>query len=64
MLTYRDTPLENGYSPAELLMSRKLSTNLPIKLSQLKPKLLDSEEVKDKERRFKERTKKNLDKHH
>ena len=61
---YRDTPLENGYSPAELLMGRRLRTNLPIKPSQLNPKLLDSEEVKAKERRIKERTKKNFDKYH
>ncbi|GBN25617.1 hypothetical protein AVEN_2060-1 [Araneus ventricosus] len=30
MLVLRRTPLENGYSPAELLMGRKLRTNLPM----------------------------------
>ena len=29
MLTYRATPLENGYSPTELLMGRNLRTTLP-----------------------------------
>lgn len=30
MLTYRSSPLGNGFSPAELLMSRRLRTNLPM----------------------------------
>ena len=29
LLAYRSTPLSNGYSPAELLMNRKLRTNVP-----------------------------------
>ena len=32
ILTYRSTPLENGYSPAELLMGRKLRTTIPTTL--------------------------------
>ena len=32
ILTYRSTPLENGYSPAELLMDRKLRTTIPTTL--------------------------------
>ena len=63
-IAYRDTLLENRYRPAKLLMGRRLRTNLPIKPSQLKPKLLDSEEVKTKERRIKECTKKNFDQYH
>ncbi|XP_018403210.1 PREDICTED: uncharacterized protein K02A2.6-like [Cyphomyrmex costatus] len=30
LLAYRTTPLENGYSPAELLFSRKIRSRLPI----------------------------------
>ena len=30
MLAYRSTPLENGYSPVEQLMGRKLRTTLPM----------------------------------
>ena len=60
LLSYRDTPLENGYSPAELLMGRKLRTNLPIEPSQLKPKLLDQEKVKEKEKKIKEENEEKL----
>ena len=30
LMAYRTTPLENGYSPAELLMGRKVRTTVPI----------------------------------
>ena len=37
ILLYRATPLQNGFSPAELLMSRKLQTKVPIVPSSLTP---------------------------
>ena len=37
MLSYRSTPLQNGYSPAELFMGRKLLTTLPSLPNTLKP---------------------------
>jgi len=30
LLVYRSTPMENGLSPAEMLMGRKIQSNLPI----------------------------------
>ncbi|UYV72016.1 K02A2.6-like, partial [Cordylochernes scorpioides] len=51
LLEYRSTPLENGYSPAELLMGRKLRTTLPIAPGNLNPKLVDSQTLKRKEGR-------------
>ena len=38
-LSYCATPLRNGYSPAELLMGRKLHTTVPIILDKLRLKV-------------------------
>ncbi|UYV65479.1 K02A2.6-like [Cordylochernes scorpioides] len=51
LLEYRSTPLENGYSPAELLMGRKLRTTLPIAPENLNSRLVDSQTLKRKEGR-------------
>ena len=37
----RSTLLSNGYSPAELLMNRKLSTNVPSSIEAWKPHVPD-----------------------
>ena len=37
LLAYRSTPLSNGYSPAELLMGRRLRNTVPMFQSQLTP---------------------------
>ena len=44
LLAYRTSPLRNGYSPAELLMSRKLRTTLPM-ISQLLQPIVPSRSV-------------------
>ncbi|GBN95672.1 hypothetical protein AVEN_186107-1 [Araneus ventricosus] len=49
MLVLRTTPLENGYSPAELLMGRKLRTNLPMAKKSLMPKIPEAEDIRRKE---------------
>ena len=46
LLNYRATPLANGYSPAELLMSKKLKTKLPISPEHFNPKVVDLVNVK------------------
>lgn len=62
LLAYRATPLQNGYSPAQLLMGRRLRTTVPILPSLLDPALPDSVVVtrREKERRTKEAQSYNL----
>ena len=55
LLAHRSTPLENGYSPAELLMGRELRTIIPVTTPQLHPRLPKFSELKNKEKRIKER---------
>ena len=64
LLAYRSTPLKNGYSPAELLMSRKLRTTIPIISASLQPKLPDNSELRQKEGKMRRSQKKNFDSRH
>lgn len=64
LLAYRATPLEQGYSPAQLLMGRHLRTSLPQSSGQLTPKWPDLEAFRreDEEGRRKQASHYNL--HH
>ena len=63
LLSYRSTPLKNGYSPAELLMGRKLRTRLPILPSELEPNLPNDEKLKAFESNYRNKYKNYADKH-
>jgi hypothetical protein len=48
ILEYRSTPLDIGYSPAELLQGRLLRSVIPILPQQLEPKFIDHSVVRSK----------------
>ncbi len=64
LLAYRTTPLQNGYSPSELLMCRRLRTTVPGTRNQRTPKLPDPVSLREKEEQLKKRQKENFDSHH
>ena len=50
LLSYRSTPLHNGYSPAQLLMGRRLRTTVPTLPRLLDPLLPDGTAISVRER--------------
>ncbi|UYV66613.1 hypothetical protein LAZ67_4002327, partial [Cordylochernes scorpioides] len=61
---YRTMPLESGYSPAELLIGRRLRTSVPAIESSLMPKYLDSKALQEREKRRMINQKRLYDKRH
>ena len=64
LLAYCSTPLHNGYSPAELLMGRKLKTTVPSITRSLKPKLPNKTAVQKKEDEMRNKQKANYNRRH
>ena len=64
MLAYRSTPLENGLSPAEMLMGQKLRTNVPVEPQQLNPRIANHSHLCQKEQQQQEKQRRNFNKRH
>ena len=63
MLIYRSTPLQNGFSPGELLMGRKLRT-IPILPNQLEPSTPDHSWLQKKESDVRTKQQQNFNSRH
>ncbi|CAG7725840.1 unnamed protein product, partial [Allacma fusca] len=64
LLEYRATPLANGFSPSELMMSRKIRTTLPTARSNLLSRLVPSEMLNSREEKRRIKQKQHYDQHH
>ena len=53
LMSYRATPLENGYSPAEMLFGRKIRTTVSVSSDQLKPSWPDVEKIREHQQKSK-----------
>jgi len=63
LLAYRNTPLSNGFSPSQLLMSRVLKSTLPQSQVVLAPSVPNPNQVRKNENRKKQLMKRNSDRH-
>lgn len=64
LLSYRTTPLNNGYSPAELLMGRQLRSTVPTTAEQLQPRTPDAAALQSSDRVYKQQQAKYYDRRH
>ena len=64
LLAYQSTPLQNGYRPAQLLMSRNLRTILPEVREKRIPKVVDFQVLEERDEVLKDRQKKDYDARH
>ena len=64
LLSYRTTPLSNGFSSSQLLMSRRLRSNLPMSVEQRKPEVPNMQLLRKREVDQKRKKKVTYDKRH
>ena len=63
LLAYRTTPLDNGYTPSELLMGRLLQTTLPVHQNNLMPRNTTKDDIAEHEEAKRQATKQHHDQH-
>ncbi|XP_054926179.1 uncharacterized protein [Dermacentor andersoni] len=64
LLSYRDTPGVDGFSPAQLLMGRQLRTKVPKQDSQQRPNWPPTKRVVAKDAAYKQKQADNYKRHH
>ena len=63
-MAYRVTPLQNGYSPCQLLMGRTLHSTLPTTCKARIPFTPDNKALVAREKQLREKQKDNFDHRH
>ena len=64
LLAYRASPLSNGFSPAEILMGRKLRTKVPTNAANLVPREVPLSQLRNTDEEIRKKQKGNYDKRH
>uniref|UniRef100_A0A3Q2ZKC0 Gypsy retrotransposon integrase-like protein 1 n=2 Tax=Kryptolebias marmoratus TaxID=37003 RepID=A0A3Q2ZKC0_KRYMA len=64
LMAYHSAPLANGFSPAELLMGRRIRTTVPVTQSQLMPKNIDTEKLRTAENKYRQKQRQNYNRRH
>ncbi len=64
LLSYRTTPLVNGYSPAQLNMGRQLRSTVPVTSAALKPRTPNAAQLRHSDREEKEKQAANYNTRH
>uniref|UniRef100_A0A3B3HH25 Gypsy retrotransposon integrase-like protein 1 n=1 Tax=Oryzias latipes TaxID=8090 RepID=A0A3B3HH25_ORYLA len=64
LMAYRSAPLANGYSPAELLMGRRIRTTVPMISSQLNPEGADMKRLRKIEQKYRQKLQQDYNSRH
>ena len=64
LLSYRSTPLDNGYSPAQILMGRQIRSTVPVTKASLQPQTPDAYKLQQSDHNYKDRQASYFNKHH
>ena len=64
LLAYRSSPIYNGRTPSQLLMSRQLRTTVPTVAAKLTPKIQDFTKIQEKETEYRSRYTQDHNRHH
>lgn len=64
LLAYRSAPIHNGKTPSQILMSRMLKTTLPSVRENLEPSVVNKEQFRDSEEKYRQKFAENYDKRH
>ncbi|KAL3218996.1 hypothetical protein MRX96_031211 [Rhipicephalus microplus] len=64
LIACRSTPLKNGYSPAKLLMGRRLRSRFSLCSTKLTPQWPDQDSLRNFEERYRQRQRKDFDRRH